>query len=210
MKKLLGLLGAAGLVATTSATVVACGDKEGTKTDLSKMELTVASGLTEKAAKESITKQITAKVKDAKETTDYTITVNVATRAEEGETEETEKPLADGTKITVAATKESTLLSGSKTIEVGAKAAEKVSLDALQVEIKTDMDKDAAEKAIKDAIVALSNEAKETEDYTITYTKKDGSDADALTAGDKFEVKAVDTSNLLTGTATIEVTAAAE
>ncbi|WP_342274953.1 lipoprotein [Spiroplasma endosymbiont of Cantharis lateralis] len=208
MKKLLGLLGAAGLVATTSATVVACGDKEGTKTDLSKMELTVASGLTEKEAKESIAKQITAKVKDAKETTDYTITVKAETRAEEGETEETEKPLTDGTKITVAATKESTLLSGSKTIEVGAKAAEKVSLDALDIKITADMTLEDAKEAISAAIVKMSKEAVETTDYTISHEPKDGSDDTALTAEDKIQVKAVDTSNLLTGSKEIIIAAA--
>ncbi|WP_342259226.1 lipoprotein [Spiroplasma endosymbiont of Dioctria linearis] len=208
MKKLLGLLGAAGLVATTSATVVACGDKEVTKTDLSKMELTVASGLTEKEAKESIAKQVTAKVKDAKETTDYTISVKAATKADEGETEEA---LADGTEITVAATKDSKLLTGTKTIKVGNSTPEvsKKDLKDLKVEITTTSNKEDAEKAISAAIVELAKGAVLDTDYTITYKAK-AADADALNEGDTFTVTAVDASTLLTGSIVITVTAAAE
>ncbi|WP_339030993.1 lipoprotein [Spiroplasma endosymbiont of Cantharis nigra] len=205
MKKLLGLLGAAGLVATTSATVVACGDKVDDKTDLAKMELSVESGLTETEAKESIAKQITAKVKDAKVTTDYTISVKAPTRADEDETEEA---LADGTEITVAATKDSKLLTGTKTIKIAEKAATKVNLDTLDIKITADMDKDTADNAIKAAIVKLSKDAKETTDYKITYTAKGGTYAEALTAGDTFKVEAVEASTLLTGSKEITVVAA--
>ncbi|WP_339035076.1 lipoprotein [Spiroplasma endosymbiont of Cantharis rufa] len=208
MKKLLGLLGAAGLVATTSATVVACGDKDTVKTDLSKMELTVASGLTEEAAKKSIESQITAKVKDAKITTDYTITVEKSTSTYEGTEEEN---LADGTKITVAATKDSKLLTGSKTITIGTSTTpeeDKKDLGNLSVEIKADLTEADAKTKIKEAIVTLSQEAVENTDYTITYKAKNTEGLYALTSGDTFEVKATANSKLLTGSIIITVIAA--
>ncbi|ALD66411.1 lipoprotein [Spiroplasma cantharicola] len=204
MKKLLGLLGAAGLVATTSATVVACGgDKEEEKIDLSKLTLTVESGKTLEEAKTDITKQINEKSADAKIDTDFTVTL----KSKEANDEETGKDvLKDGTVLTVAATGDSKLLTGSKEVEVGAKPeSEKKDISKLTAEIKAETTQEDAKKAIVAEIEKLSKDAKETVDYTIAFTKKTNEGEDVVAEGDSFKVEATKSSKLLTGTATIVV-----
>ncbi|WP_094048683.1 lipoprotein [Spiroplasma corruscae] len=148
MKKLLGILAATGLVATTGATVVSCGNdtKETTKTDLSKIstkELGDISGEGITPSLSDLVKAINLK-NDKLSLTDNDVTLN------EGATTE---------KATITAKEESTKFTGS--VEVTYKytkseAVEKKDLKDLEVKELGDISGEGVTPSLSDLVKAIN------------------------------------------------------
>jgi folate-dependent phosphoribosylglycinamide formyltransferase PurN len=218
MKKLLSFLGAIGLVATSSATVVACGPDNTSTTGAS---IDYKDGLT--------VDDLTKAVKDFEKVAEDTDTVKsvvtfyadetVVTIADDGtisaklaneDSPEVTSFEASTSYVYAVVTTDSTKADApvasliTNKISVGDNAAAKASINDIKVEVKVGDAKAATETKIADAIKAVSADAVVTTDFTIddaTVFATDTAVAGTIT------VTAVEGSKLIEGSFTIEVKA---
>ncbi|AUB31794.1 lipoprotein [Spiroplasma floricola] len=210
MKKLLGLLGAAGLVATTSATVVACGQKVETvsltatklsaETVVKSKKITADGTITFKLAENSVL-TVTVKEKSQKAgevTIIVSTTADKLTDKEVKETVDVMHKAKDASKSTKATEPEKV---ASVEVKIGKKAdaPAKVKLDSVDLS-SFKATNDTSDTQVIDALKAVKGLEKLTAD-DVTITKK----AATAEAAGEIKIEAKSTSTIVEGSKTLVI-----
>ncbi|AUB31792.1 lipoprotein [Spiroplasma floricola] len=212
MKKLLGLLGAVGLVATTSATVVACGQKVETvsltatklsaETVVKSKKITADGTITFKLAEKSV---LTVKVKEKSQKAGE-VTIIISTTADKLTDKEVKETIDVMHKAKDASKSKSTKAAepvkvASVEVKIGKKGAStaKVKLDTVDLS-SFKATNDTTDAQVIDALKAVKGLDKLTSsDITITKTKA------TTSATGSIKIDAKSTSTIVEGTKTLVI-----
>ncbi|WP_339020354.1 lipoprotein [Spiroplasma endosymbiont of Atherix ibis] len=205
MKKLLGLLGAAGLVATTSATVVACGNKASdvtlSETNLSKefsvktSKITADGTITFKLAKDSV---LNVEVKAGSQKAGEVIIV-VSTTADKVKDKEVKETVDVIHKVKDSTKSEETVSSVSVKIEAKKASTGKIKLDTADFKLTATNSTTNAE--VIAALKKFKGLEKVVEKIDVKITKTNAT----LSAKGSIKIEAVGTSTLVEASKTFEI-----